>query len=289
MHKVEIVLEFRDLKTFQTVARIKNITAAAKSLNYVQSNVTAHVKQLEKELNTILFHRHARGISLTGDGQKFLEKVDKILKEFEELNNMFKDESSGGILNIGTVDTVHPLPMILAGYYAKYPNVDISLKTDVSNQLMLDVLNYKLDGAFVTGPIKEASFEQYEVSSKKLTLVTNQPTFKLQELNHETFLVFGTGCGYRAMLEKWLEKEGFFNNKFMEFNMLEMILHSVSLGLGVTLLPATAVGLFSSISNIYCHEIPEEFSEITTIFIRNKSINPGLTMKNFIKEIQVYK
>ncbi|XKK19954.1 LysR family transcriptional regulator [Bacillus sp. A17A.1] len=281
-------MEFKDLKIFQTVARIKNITAAAKSLNYVQSNITAHVKQLEQELNTILFHRHARGISLTGDGQKFLEKVDKILKEFEELNNMFKDESSAGILNIGTVDTVHPLPMILAGYYTKYPNVDISLKTDVSNQLMLDVLNYKLDGAFVTGPIKESAFEHYEVSSKKLTLVTNQPTLKLQELNHKTFLVFGAGCGYRTMLEKWLEKEGFFNNKFMEFNMLEMILHSVSLGLGVTLLPKTAVGLFSSISNIYCHEIPEEFSKITTIFIRNKSINAGLTMRNFIKEVQVY-
>ncbi|HDR4457510.1 LysR family transcriptional regulator [Bacillus cereus] len=282
-------MEFRDLKIFQSVARIKNITAAAKSLNYVQSNVTAHIKQLEQELNTVLFHRHARGISLTGDGQKFLEKVDKILKEFEELNNLFKDESSVGFLNIGTVDTVHPLPMLLAGYYAKYPNVDISLKTDVSNRLMLDVLNYKLDGAFVTGPIKELSFEQYEVTSKTLTLVTNQPTFKLQDLNQETFLVFGKGCGYRAMLEKWLEYEGFINNKFMEFNMLEMILHSVSLGLGVTLLPITAVGLFSSLPNIYCHEIPEEFRQITTIFIRNKNINPGPAMRNFIKELQVYK
>ncbi|HDR7455157.1 TPA: LysR family transcriptional regulator [Bacillus cereus] len=281
-------MEFRDLKIFQSVARIKNITAAAKSLNYVQSNVTAHIKQLEQELNTVLFHRHARGISLTGDGQKFLEKVDKILKEFEELNNMFKDESSVGFLNIGTVDTVHPLPMLLAGYYAKYPNVDISLKTDVSNRLMLDVLTYKLDGAFVTGPIKELSFEQYEVTSKTLTLVTNQPTFKLQDLNQETFLVFGKGCGYRAMLEKWLEYEGFINNKFMEFNMLEMILHSVSLGLGVTLLPITAVGLFSSLPNIYCHEIPEEFRQITTIFIRNKNINPGPAMRNFIKELQVY-
>lgn len=286
---MEINLEFRDLKIFQSVARIKNITAAAKSLNYVQSNVTAHIKQLEQELNTVLFHRHARGISLTGDGQKFLEKVDKILKEFEELNNLFKDEFSVGFLNIGTVDTVHPLPMLLAGYYAKYPNVDISLKTDVSNRLMLDVLNYKLDGAFVTGPIKELSFEQYEVTSKTLTLVTNQPTFKLQDLNQETFLVFGKGCGYRAMLEKWLEYEGFINNKFMEFNMLEMILHSVSLGLGVTLLPITAVGLFSSLPNIYCHEIPEEFRQITTIFIRNKNINPGPAMRNFIKELQVYK
>ncbi|HDR7454974.1 TPA: LysR family transcriptional regulator [Bacillus cereus] len=282
-------MKFRNLKTFQTVARKKNITAAARSLNYVQSNVTAHIKQLEQELNTVLFHRHARGISLTRDGQKFLEKVDQILKEFEELNNMFKDESSVGFLNIGTVDIVHPLPMILAGYYAKYPDVDISLKNDVSNQLMLDVLNYKLDGAFVTGPIVEPSFKQYEVSSKTLTLVTNQPTFKLQDLNHVTFLVFRQGCGYRTMLEKWLEDEGFINNKFMEFNVIEMILHSVSLGLGITILPVTVVDLFSSITNIYCHEIPKEFHKIKTIFIRNKNINAGPAMRNFLKEIQVYK
>ncbi len=57
---------------------------------------------------------------------------------------------------------------------------------------MLDVLNYKLDGAFVTGPLKEPSFEQYEVSSKTLTLVTNQPTFNLQDLNHKTFFSIWT-------------------------------------------------------------------------------------------------
>ncbi|MGU3443478.1 LysR family transcriptional regulator [Bacillus cereus] len=282
-------MEFRDLKIFQTVARVKSITAAAKTLNYVQSNITLRIKHLEEELDTILFHRHARGISLTGDGQKFLDKVNEILKDFEELNNMFKEESSIGILNIGTVDTVHPLPMILAGYHAKYPNVDISLKTDVSNQLIMDVLNFKLDGAFVTGPIKDPCLEQYEVSRKTLALVTNQPTFKLQDLNSETFLVFAQGCGYRAILERWLDNEGVFNYKFMEFNMLEMILHSVSLGLGVTLLPVIAVGVFSNIPNIYCHEIPKNFCEITTLFIRNKSARTGLIMKNFIKEFQLYK
>ncbi|MCD2338384.1 LysR family transcriptional regulator [Bacillus cereus] len=283
-------MKFKNLKTFQTVARKKNITAAARSLNYVQSNVTAHIKQIEEELNTVLFHRHARGISLTGDGQKFLGKVDLILKEFEELNNMFKDETSVGLLNIGTVAIEQPLPMILARYYAKYPDVDITLKTDISDQLMRDVLNYKLDGAFVTGPIVvETAFEQYEVSSKTLILVTNQPTFKLQDLNHETFLVFRKGCGYRKMLEKWLENEGVINKKFIEFNMLEMILYCVALGLGITILPVTVADLFSGMTNIYYHEIPEEFHKITTIFIRNKDIHVGPAMRNFLKEIQVYK
>ncbi len=86
------------------------------------------------------------------------------------------------------------------------------------------------------------------------------------------------------MLEKWLDAEGFINNKFMEFNMLEMILHSVSLGLGVTLLPVTAVGLFSSIPNIYCHEIPEEFRQITTIFIRNKKYKSRIFYEKFYKK-----
>ncbi|HDR7455433.1 TPA: hypothetical protein QCX53_005619 [Bacillus cereus] len=132
--------------------------------------------------------------------------------------------------------------------------------------LLLIKLNYKLDGTFVTGPIEEPSCEQYEVSSKTLTMVTNQPTFKLQDLNHVTFLVFRQGCRYRTMLEKWLEDEEVINNKFMEFNMLEMILHSVFFGLGITILLVTVVDSYSSMTNISCHEITYGFQKITTIF-----------------------
>ncbi|EEL67733.1 HTH-type transcriptional regulator czcR [Bacillus mycoides] len=284
---MERTLDFRDLKIFQTVARVQNITAAARNLNYVQSNVTARIKLLEQELNTLLFYRHARGITLTGDGQIFLKKVNKLLKEFEELQNTFTDDNNPtGLLNIGTVDTVHPLPTILASYHKQFPNVDISLKTDVSQRLILDILEFKLDGAFVTSPIQDSSLEQYKVSTKTLVLFSNRLTFDIQDLKNETFLVFSPGCGYRFVLEKWLKDEGILLKKIMEFNMLEMILHSVSLGLGITVLPVTALTFFSNIPNIYWHEIPEQYGKIETTFVRNKDMALSLTMRKFIENIQ---
>ena len=48
-------MELRDLQIFQSVADQGSVSSAAKELNYVQSNVTARIKQLENELKTPLF------------------------------------------------------------------------------------------------------------------------------------------------------------------------------------------------------------------------------------------
>lgn len=54
-------MDLDSLKVFQTVAEEKSISKAAKVLNFVQSNVTVRIKQLESELQTQLFYRHHRG------------------------------------------------------------------------------------------------------------------------------------------------------------------------------------------------------------------------------------
>ena len=64
-------MELKDLEIFQTVAEKGTITEAAKVLNYVQSNVTARIHKLEEELNTVLFNRHRRGMTLTTEGKNY--------------------------------------------------------------------------------------------------------------------------------------------------------------------------------------------------------------------------
>ena len=54
-------MELRDLQIFKSVANNGSVSHAAKELNYVQSNVTARIKLLEKELKTPLFYRHKKG------------------------------------------------------------------------------------------------------------------------------------------------------------------------------------------------------------------------------------
>ena len=52
------VVELKSLTIFQTVARLGSVSAAARELNYVQSNITMHIKQLEEKFGTTLFYRH---------------------------------------------------------------------------------------------------------------------------------------------------------------------------------------------------------------------------------------
>lgn len=166
-------MEFKDLKIFQTVAAHGSISKAALELNYVQSNVTARIKLLEKELDTPLFYRHKRGMILNTEGKRLLEHSKEILSKMEEMKRTFHNKTNpSGVLEIGIVETVIALPHILSSYYSKYPNVELSLKAGVTDQLLQEVLDMKLDGAFVTGPIRHPLIEQVEVIQEKLVLVT---------------------------------------------------------------------------------------------------------------------
>jgi DNA-binding transcriptional LysR family regulator len=63
-------LESSDLRIFRQVASEKSISKAANKLGYVQSNITAHIHNLEAELGTALFIRHSKGVNLTNDGEQ---------------------------------------------------------------------------------------------------------------------------------------------------------------------------------------------------------------------------
>jgi DNA-binding transcriptional LysR family regulator len=61
-----------DLAVFEAVATLGGMTRAAESLHTVQSNVTARIRLLERELGVELFHRHHRGVQLTKSGEQLL-------------------------------------------------------------------------------------------------------------------------------------------------------------------------------------------------------------------------
>ena len=285
--KEEYLVELRDLQIFQSVANHGSVSNAAKELNYVQSNVTARIKQLENELKTPLFYRHKKGMTLNAEGRKMLVYVHKILQDIEELKQVFLDnETPSGILKIGTVETVRTLPTILSSYYKKYPNVDLSLQAGLTEALIKEVIDHQLDGAFISGPIKHPLLEQYDVCTEQLVLVTQNKAFHIEEFITTPLLVFNQGCGYRSKLERWLKDEGLLPKRIMEFNILETILNSVALGLGITLVPQSAVRHLSTMGKVHCHPIPEKYGSISTVFIRRKDAYMTNSMRSFLKTIE---
>lgn len=280
-------MELKDLEIFQMVAEKGTITEVAKEMNYVQSNITSRIQKLEAELNTPLFHRHRRGMTLTPEGKKLLTYSNKILKLTDEMKKAVQNQNEPtGKLEIGTIETVYHLPTILTSYIKKYTNVELSLFTGVTETLEEDVLNHKLDGAFVTESNFHPDLESYEVFDEELVLISNQRELTMEELQNEPFLCFSTGCGYRARFETWYKDQNIIPHKIMEFGTLETILRSVSMGLGVSFVPKSSVTDLEESGLIRCHKVPEQYSKIKTVFIRRKDSYLTTSMEKFIETIE---
>ena len=283
-------MEFKDLEIFQTVAEKGTITEAAKEFSYVQSNVTSRIQRLETELNAPLFNRHRRGMSLTPEGKKLLTYSKKILMLTDEMKKAIQNKNEpSGKLDIGTVETIIHLPKILSTYIKKYKNVDLSLYTGVTETLQEKVLTHKLDGAFVTESEFHPDLVSYEVFQEELVLISNARTSTLEELKEEPFLCFSKGCGYRARLENWYKDQSITPQKVMEFGTLETILRSVSMGLGVTFVPKSAVTHMEQSGLIQCHTLPDQYCKIKTVFIRRADTFITSTIEKFIETIKMNK
>ena len=272
------------------VAEKGTITEVAKEFKYVQSNITSRIQKLETELNTPLFNRHRRGMSLTPEGKKLLSYSKQILLLTDEMKKAVQSkEEPHGKLEIGTIETVFHLPDILSRYIKKYKNVDLSLYTGVTETLEEDVLNHKLDGAFVTESEFHPDLVSHEVFQEELVLISDMRGSTLEELNGQPILCFGEGCGYRARLKAWYKDQNITPQKIMEFGTLETILRSVAMGLGITFVPKSTVTHMEKSGLIQCHSLPDQYSKIKTVFIRRADTYLTSTIEKFIETIETNK
>lgn len=277
-------MDLQALKVFQVVTKMGSISGAARELNYAQSNITTKIQQLETHLQTTLFHRHNRGISLTSKGESLLIYAEKIFQLIDETNKVMKDDQTPkGPLIIGSMETTAiRLPMLLSKYHHGYPDVDLTLITGPTEQLLHGVLQYELDGAFVSGPIEHPEIIQETVFEEELVLITdmNQPPLSsIKEIESRTLLVFRSGCSYRTKLEDWLHQEGVVPNKIMEFGTLDAIIGCVSAGLGISMLPYSVVAKQIHDGTLSQHKIPHPYGKVETLFIyrKDKYVSTPLT------------
>ncbi|HKR42726.1 MAG TPA: LysR family transcriptional regulator [Paraburkholderia sp.] len=268
-------MEMRQLKIFCAVAEHGSFTAAAEKVHTVQSNVTMRVKELEAELGQPLFIRQKSGVVLTSAGQTFLGYAQRILQLTEESRNALLDTATpAGTLRLGSMETTAAirLPQVLARYREQYPQVQLSLLTGTTAELIKAVESHRLDGAFVGGLHQNPVLAQDEVFQEELVLVSSCEFASLGELIHvmpqQTVLVFRTGCFYRSTLEHWFYQVGLVPNQVLELGTLDGILSCVAAGMGVTLLPKAVAQNYAARQAIALHALPREFANVKTVFIR---------------------
>jgi DNA-binding transcriptional LysR family regulator len=276
-------MDASDLKMFEAVARLGGIGRAALELNTVQSNVTARVRSLEQELSTRLFERHARGVTLTAAGLRLLPYAAEISDLLARARRSVMDDGTPkGPLAIGSLETTVAirLPRIIASYAAAWPDVDLTLRTGTSAELVTRVLARELDGAFVAGPVDHADLTQEVVFREELVVVTaptidalQQTGAALQQIGRAgtlKILVLRVGCSYRQRLETVLATRGIVDVRVLEFGSLDAIVGCVSAGIGITLLPRAVVAEAVRGGEVRLHDLPQQEAMVDTLFIHRR-------------------
>jgi DNA-binding transcriptional LysR family regulator len=156
---------------------------------------------------------------------------------------------------------------------ATYPEVDLVLRTGTTCELIKNVLEYRLEGAFVCGPVDHPDLEERLAFREELAVLTAPTVTSLMELFRKPALkivVLRAGCSYRQRLEEILTQRGIGDVRLLEFGTIEAILGCVAAGLGITLLPKSMVGATSRSNRVAIHELPKSDALVETIFIRRR-------------------
>jgi LysR family transcriptional regulator, cell division regulator len=269
-------MDARDLKFFATVARAGGMNSAAAELHTVQSNVTARIRRLEDDLKVALFRRNSRGVTLTKAGERLLPFAKKMEALLADARRAARDEGTPqGLLTIGSLETTaaQRLSPIVTAFGTAYPKVNLVLRTGTNVALVEQLLDFRLDGAFVCGPVKHPDLVKEVAFREELVLAAARHFKSLSAVlsgRELKILVKGPGCAYRSRLEDLLARRGVTAAARMEFGTIEAIVGCVEAGLGVTLLPRGLLEDADRSGRLSLHRLPPSESQVEILFVRRR-------------------
>jgi DNA-binding transcriptional LysR family regulator len=245
-------MDVRQLEMFRAVVEEGAFTRAADRLHVSQSAISRQLQLLEQELGTKLLHRSGRGVSLTPHGELLLTAANRINREIQDTVSQISDtlELQRGLLSLGGGMTVslYILPKLLKKFRSLYKNVDLRITTGESELLLHLLRTGRVDLALLTLPIVAADLEVRPVLKEEMVVVTsgNHPltrvkTVEPRSLRRYPFVLFESGSNTRKVLDEFFLEEQIPVNVVMETENVEIIKAMVSSGLGVTLLPYSAI------------------------------------------------
>ncbi|WP_342331299.1 LysR family transcriptional regulator [Pedobacter sp. FW305-3-2-15-E-R2A2] len=282
-----------DFKIFEAVAAHGSFTKAAEATFTVQSNVTARIKSLEEEFGVSLFTR-TRRVQLTAAGETLLHYCKQISQLVEAAKRELSDNDQLiGHLKIGCIETTMALkvPGLIQRFNTMYPDIELEFKSAMSPDLIQEVMNYKLDAAFITAPITLPDLEQRLIKEEQLVIVSSGKYETLNDIILDPqvrIIVFEQGCVYRARLESWLSYQGIVNYKSTVVNSLEGIVNFVETGLAITILPLELIEQYYSNRKLRTFSIGKELGSTKTMIIYRKNREQDPLLKAFVEMYETH-
>ena len=239
------------LEAFLEVARRQNLSRAAEALYVSQPTVTARLQNLEASLDEQLFLRTRRGMRLTEAGEAYLPYAERAVQALLDGRERLRElrQGSAGTLVLGAPPTVstYTLPLLLARFTAEHPSVRLVVKTGTSEEILAMVLEDQVQIGLMRA-LAHPEVESTPVHSDTLVLITgpdhplaDRSGVRLAELAGEAVVLFGRSSSYRDFTAAIFRQAGMLTGSVMELDNIEAAKKMVEHGLGIALVPHSAV------------------------------------------------
>lgn len=242
-------MDRKQLRALLAVVEHRSFSAAARSLGTVQSNVSAHVARLEKELDLPLIDRAT--LEPTYEGQAVIERARRIEAEFDALDSdvaSLRDVIAGSV-RVGVIGTTARwlVPGVLNALADSYPEISAVVLDATTSSLVLNLINGTIDLAVVNLPVNqdELVVEPLFDEDRVLIVPANHPLYdaeevELEELLDHELLLEAPGTPFRSVLETAAAESGRRLRPKAEFDGMRLLTSLAMAGFGAGIVPASA-------------------------------------------------
>ncbi len=252
-----------ELRYIVALARERHFGRAAEKCFVAQPTLSVAVKKLEEELGVILFERGQSEVTVTPAGAPVVAQAARVLAEaarVRELADTAGDPLSGP-LRLGAIHTIGPylLPCLVPLIRARAPKMPLMIQEGLTAQLVEALKSGELDVAVLALPLQEPGLVAQPVYDEAFRVLlpaghpwTKQKQVDAARLLDEPLLMLGRGNCFRDQVLDLCTQAGAGGPQVLEGSSLETIRLMVASGVGVTVMPATAVDTLPADDPLLC-------------------------------------
>jgi len=261
-----IGMTLKQLRYIEALARHRHFGRAAEACSISQPALSLQVKELERMFGAPLVERGARHVRLTAVGDEFIQKTRQILLAVEELEDLGRASRGplAGRLRLGIIPTVAPyfLPKIITALSTRFPDLELELRESVTQSLIGDLRDARLDLAVVALPISETGLQEFALFEEDFVLVrpsddADKAVPSPEDLQTMRLLLLEEGHCFRQQALSFCQIDDSQPRQLMEGSSLSTLVQMVGAGLGVTLIPEMALKLETRSASVSVARFPQ--------------------------------
>lgn len=286
-------ISMKQLRYFVALARHGHFGRAAEASAISQPALSVQIRELEEALGATLVERGPRQVRLTSLGEEFAERAEAILRSVDDLWDLARASRGrmAGQVRLGLIPTVAPyvLPGFAAELALRYPELALRPREAITEKLLQDLFEGRLDVAVVALPVSEPTLEEMPLFDEEFVLVrglaeADAPVPDPKTLREMRLLLLEEGHCFRDQALSFCNLTSPLPRDLMEGSSLSTLVRMVGAGIGVTLIPEMAVPFETRSAPVSVAHLPQPRPKRTIGVVWRKT-NPLAAQFRHLAEI----